>query len=109
MEEARNISSMALGQGEEQERCYSESTNREKVHFATVMDIGHLKNAELQPKHQKYKGRVVLRLLEEKPPEGFMWSGVRLTSKQLTSRPDHLWPELWKSTGKNAKLKEKQN
>ena len=29
-------------------------------------------------------------------------------TKQLTSRPDHLWPELWKSMGKNAKLKEKQ-
>ena len=28
--------------------------------------------------------------------------------KQLTSRPDHLWPELWKSMGKHAKLKEKQ-
>ena len=47
-------------------------------------------------------------LLEEKLPEGFMWSGVRLTRKQLTSRPDHLWPELWKSMGKHAKLKEKQ-
>ena len=34
--------------------------------------------------------------------------GGRLTRKQLTSRPDHLWPELWKSMGKNAKLKEKQ-
>ena len=47
-------------------------------------------------------------LLEEKPPEGYMWSGERLTRKQQTSRPDHLWPELWKSMGKNAKLKEKQ-
>ena len=47
-------------------------------------------------------------LLEEKPPEGFMWSGGRLTRKQLTSGPDHLWPELWKSMGKHAKLKEKQ-
>ena len=47
-------------------------------------------------------------LLDEKPPDGYMWSGVRLTRKQLTSRPDHLWPELWKSMGKNAKLKEKQ-
>ena len=46
--------------------------------------------------------------LEEKPPEGYMWSGCRLTRKQLTSRPDHLWPELWKSMGKHAKLKEKQ-
>ena len=47
-------------------------------------------------------------LLQEKLPDGRMWSGVRLTRKQLTSRPDHLWPELWKSMGKHAKLKEKQ-
>ena len=47
-------------------------------------------------------------LLEEKPPDGYMWSGVRLTRKQLTSRPDHLCPELWKSMGKYGKLKEKQ-
>ena len=47
-------------------------------------------------------------LLDEKPPDGYMWSGGRLTRKQLTSRPDHLWPELWKSMGKHAKLKEKQ-
>ena len=48
-------------------------------------------------------------LLEEKPPEGCMWSGGgRLTRKLLTSRPDHLWPELWEKMGKNAKLKEKQ-
>ena len=47
-------------------------------------------------------------LLDEKAPDGFSWSGGRLTRKQLTSRPDHLWPELWKSMGKNAKLKEKQ-
>ena len=32
-----------------------------KVHFAALMDICHLKNAELEAKHQKYKGRVVLR------------------------------------------------
>ena len=47
-------------------------------------------------------------LLEEKPPNGFLWSGERLTRKQLTSGPDHLWPELWDKMGKNAKLKEKQ-
>ena len=46
--------------------------------------------------------------LEEKPPDGYMWSGRILTRKQLTSRPDHLLPELWKSMGKHAKLKEKQ-
>ena len=47
-------------------------------------------------------------LLDEKAPDGYTWSRERLTRKQLTSRPDHLWPELWKSMGKHAKLKEKQ-
>ena len=47
-------------------------------------------------------------LLEEKPPDGKMWSGERLTRKRLTSRPDHLWPELLEKMGKNAKLKERQ-
>ena len=47
-------------------------------------------------------------LLEEEPPDGYMWSGERLKRKQLTSRPDHLWREIWNSMGKNAKLKEKQ-
>ena len=32
-----------------------------KVHFASLMDLCQLKNAELETKHQKYKGRVVLR------------------------------------------------
>ena len=32
-----------------------------KVHFPSMMDTCHLKNAELEAKHQKYKGRVVLR------------------------------------------------
>ena len=31
------------------------------VHFASLMDISHLKNAELEAKHQKYKGRVIFR------------------------------------------------
>ena len=46
--------------------------------------------------------------LEEKAPDGYMWSWRRLTRKQLTSRPYHLWPELWDKIGKNAKLKEEQ-
>ena len=31
------------------------------VHFASWMDICHLKNSELEPRFQKYKGRMVLR------------------------------------------------
>ena len=33
---------------------------------------------------------------------------VRLTRKQPTSRPDHLWPELWTKLGRNAQLKARQ-
>ena len=36
-------------------------TSGAKVHFASIMDICHLKNAEFEAKHQKHKGRVVLR------------------------------------------------
>ena len=36
-------------------------TKGAKVHFASLMDVCHLKNAELEAKHQKYKFRVVLR------------------------------------------------
>ena len=32
-----------------------------KLHFASLMDLCHLKNSELEPQFQKYKGRVVLR------------------------------------------------
>ena len=36
-------------------------TSGATFHFASLMDICHLKNAELEAQHQKYKGRVVLR------------------------------------------------
>ena len=55
-----------------------------------------------------WTGFTQIMLLEEKPQNGKKWSGWRLTRKQLTSRPDHSWPELWEKMGKNAKLKEKQ-
>ena len=36
-------------------------TKGAKVHFASLMDLCYLKNAELETKYQKFKGRVVLR------------------------------------------------
>ena len=35
--------------------------NNTKVHFASLMDLCHLKNSELEPQFQMYKGMVVLR------------------------------------------------
>ena len=37
-----------------------------------------------------------------------MWSGRRLRRKQLTSRPEYLWTELWTKLGRNAQLKVRQ-
>ena len=41
-------------------------------------------------------------------PDGFSWSGRRLTRKQTTSRPDTLWPEMRKHMSDASKRKEKQ-
>ena len=40
----------------------------------------------------------------QKPPDGYTWSGRRLTRKQTTSRPDTLWPDgvEFKDTMQNA-------
>ena len=38
-----------------------EAQKKRKVHFAALVDMCHLKKTELERKHQKYKGRVVLR------------------------------------------------
>ena len=44
------------------EEVIDEARNKgRKVHFASLMDLCHLKSSELEPRHQKYKGRVVLR------------------------------------------------
>ena len=45
-------------------------TKNAQVHFASLMDICHLKNAELETDHQKYKGRVTLRGDIEKDDSG---------------------------------------
>ena len=46
--------------------------------------------------------------LKEKPPEGFTWSGWRLTKNQATTRLENLWPEVWTNIRKAAQRKEKQ-
>ena len=47
-------------------------------------------------------------LLNEKPRDGFAWSEGRLTRKQTTSRPDNVWPDMWKHVSDAAKSKAKQ-
>ena len=55
-------SSLAVGKVKSRKEVILEAQrDKRKVHFAILIDIGHLKNAELEPKFPKYKGRVVLR------------------------------------------------
>ena len=37
-----------------------------------------------------------------------MWSGRGLTKIQATTRPDHVWPEVWAKIGEAAQNREKQ-
>ena len=51
---------MAADESQKKKEVIDESRNKgRKVHFAS--DICHVKNSELEPQYQKYKGRVVLR------------------------------------------------
>ena len=55
------------------------------------------------------RGQVSLSLLWKRNLQTDICGLVRrLTRRQVTSRPDHLWPELWIKLGRNAKLREKQ-
>ena len=61
MEKAWDMTSVAVGESEKQKGGQKEAQkNNNKVYFAALMDLCHLENSELEPKFQKYKGRVVL-------------------------------------------------
>ena len=47
-------------------------------------------------------------VLNENPSNGYTWSEGRLIRKQTTSRPDTVWPEMWKHVSDASKRKEKQ-
>ena len=62
LEKLEKISAWNLAKVKSKKQVIDEArTTGATVHFASLMDICHLKNAELEAKHQKYKGRVVLR------------------------------------------------
>ena len=58
-----------------------------KVHFATLMDICHLKNAELKAKHQKFQGRIVLRsdIVKEDSGSYAVFAEQRSSASQMTA------------------------
>ena len=61
-EKLEKISAWNLTQVKSKKQVIDEArTSGATVHFASLTDICHLKNAELDAKHQKYNSRVVLR------------------------------------------------
>ena len=57
------------------------------MHFASMMDLCHLKNSELEPKFQKYKGVVVLRgdILKDDPGSCAVFTEQGSSASQMTA------------------------
>ena len=61
-EQMEKITAWQLTKVRNQKEVIAEARNKgRKVHFASLMDLCHLKNSEMEPQYQKYKGSVVLR------------------------------------------------
>ena len=62
-------------------------TKGARVHFASLMHICHLKNAELEAKHQKIKGRVVLRgdIVKDDSRSHAVFTEQRSSASQMTA------------------------
>ena len=55
-----------------------------------------------------WTGFTKLTLLKEELPQGYMWSAGRLTKVQTTTRPDHMWREVWTNISKASQKRERQ-
>ena len=87
MAKARKVASVASGQGEEQKKNLAEHRGKKKVNSVSLMDTCHLKNAELKPKHQKYKGWVVLRsdMMKDDSSPCAVFTEQRSSASQVTA------------------------
>ena len=60
-EKLKKIPAWQLPKVRNKKEVIEEAKNKgRKIHFASLMDLCHLENSELEPQYQKYKGRVVL-------------------------------------------------
>ena len=86
------------------------------VHFASLMDICHLKNAELEAKHQKYKGRVVLRgdIVKDDSGSYAVFTEQGSSASQMTAAKSHGYHLQvarlrWTSSGRSICLYPSEN
>ena len=66
-------------------------TKGAKVHFDSLMDTCHFKNAELETKHQKYKDRVVLRgdIVKDDSGSYAVFTEQGSSASQMTAAKSH--------------------
>ena len=106
MEEARNDSSLAVAKFRAKEVILEARRHKKKVRFATLMDICHFKNAEFVPKHQKYKGRVVLRgdIVKDDSGSYAVFTEQGSTASQMTAEVMDIIPRLPRCAGQAADI-----
>ena len=87
IEDARNDSSLAVVDRVNSKKgiLLEAQGDKKKVHFATLMDICHLKSAE-EPTFQKHKGRVVLRgdIVKDDSGSYAVFTGQGSSASQIT-------------------------
>ena len=61
-EKLEKVLAWQLTKSRNKKEVIDEARNKDRtVHFASLMDLYHLENSELEPQYQKYRGRGVLR------------------------------------------------
>ena len=102
-EKLEKISPWNLAKVRNKSDVIEEARNKSaQVHVASLMDICHLKNAELEKKHQKFQGRVVLGDIEKTTQDltRYFLNKARLRHKS----PQKLWMLLQGSQDAQDKL-----
>ena len=92
MEKMEKISAWNLTKVRSKKEVIDEArTSGAAVHFASLMDICHLKNAEFEAKHQKYKGRVVLRgdIVKDDSGSYAVFTEQGSSASQMTAAKSH--------------------
>ena len=108
LEKLKKIPAWQLTKVRKKKEVIAEARNEGiKVHFASLMDIWHLKNSELEPKFEKYKGREVLRgdmgkddsgsyaVFTEQDAPSFLKIPKSECPDIWICLPRHKWPKSW--------------
>ena len=85
--------------------AYFDVVRRTKTYLDTVEDsnFDDLWNTDgHRIPSESWSGSTKFRILNSRPPKGYPWVDGRLTKKQVTARPEVIWPEVWSSMSKCA-------